>query len=417
MEIKNKIFQYMKENGSTEFIEKFFGIKPTQKDFERFKKFKEAIKLKLQAPKISYRKIARLINIDPKVVANWINLKEIPFIVQMLKIYLKVGDPKRGWKWLPINVGFGQTLDGPWIQVPMAIKSFENIREAINQLEPFQNSIEKIKKFFDTYSHERLKLEIFAYVLGFIIGDFGKKKNKQICSRVSSRSLSLKLTKKVLKNALLGEFICNCARALGLRIKRLRDQIDKTTNAARFYWESQYSIFIEWIFRVCLGLRNGETTTTHPLRMSWIFSAPDFFKIRFIQGLGDSDGCINMQARCCNVASYPNTNFIKHLIEQLGIKTRIDNTPDGPVVAMTPREAIKLPLFFPNENISHRYDDLKAYVNARKKIGRGTPDLIKELIKNYRNEGKKKAEIMKILAHKHKYIVSHQTLSRYYGSN
>jgi len=72
-----------------------------------------------------------------------------------------------------------------------------------------------------------------------------------------------------------------------------------------------------------------------------------------------------------------------------------------------------LPLFFPNKNISHRYYDLNAYVNAEcKKNGRGTSKLIKELIKNYSKKGKEKVEIMKILIHKHKYRISYKTLSR-----
>lgn len=397
-----------------EFINNFLGIRPTQKDFERLEKFKKAIKLKLQFPQISYREIGRRINIDSKVVSNWINLREIPFIIQMLKKYLKLGDPSPNWKWVTLNVGFGQTLDGLWIQVPMSIYGFEDIEKVIDQLIPLPNSIEKVKDFFDITDERRLKLEIFAYLLGFVVGDFGKQRSKKN-KRIFSRKLSLKLTKRVPNNLFLGGFVKECVRALGLRMKRYKDQKDHSTRAERFYWESQPSIFVEWIFKVCLGLREDETTTSNPVRMNWLLYTPKFFTRRFIQGLADSDGAVNMLADCCYIATYPNTDFLKNLTDQLGLKTRIDKTYDGPVLSMTLNEAIKLPLFFPNEKISYRYNDLRAYVNAHhKKAGRGTPKFIKELIRKYSMEGKNKVEIIKILAHRHKLVVSFETLSRYY---
>jgi hypothetical protein len=143
-----------------EFINKFFGITPTKRDLERFEKFKAAIKLKFQMPSISYRKIGKLLSVDSKVISNWINLKEIPFLAQMLKIYTLLGEPKPNYKWLSINVGFGQTLDGPWIQVPTVIKDFNDIVNVVDQLKPLPNSINKIRKFFKTSKEKQLKLEV-----------------------------------------------------------------------------------------------------------------------------------------------------------------------------------------------------------------------------------------------------------------
>jgi hypothetical protein len=213
---------------------------------------------------------------------------------------------------------------------------------------------------------------------------------------------------------LLGNFIKECVRALGLEMKRYKDQIDKATKAGRFYWESQSSLLVEWIFKVCLGLKDNENTTFNPVRMEWLLKAPKYFIRRFIQGLSDSDGCVNMQADCCNIASYPNTMFLKRLLEKLGVRVRIDDTADGKVVAMTPREAIKIPLFFENEEISYRYADLKAYVKAKRiKPGGRISEHVKLLIRRYSQRGYRKVDIIKMLAHKHGIIVCYNTLSRY----
>lgn len=411
----DKIFKCVKENGSIEFIDKFFGIKPTQRDFERFEKFKEALKLKFIS-KLSIKEISKRIGISRDTISLWVKLKQLPFIVQMLKIYLALGDPKQNWKWLPLNVGFGQTLDGPWIHVPMVIQEFDDIKEVVNQLQPLPNSIKKIVKFFDVTDEERLKLEIFAYVLGFVVGDFGKQKNKKN-KRILSRKLSLKLTKRVPTNLLLGEFVTECVKALGIMMKRYKDQVDRCTNTVRFYWESQASIFLNWVFQVCLGLKENETTTLTPVRMDWLCDTPQFFIKRFIQGLGDSDGQVNMQSDCCNIASYPNTGFLKTLIESLGVKTRIDDTPDGKIISMTPKDANKIPPFFPNEEISYRYNDLKAYVKAKRiKRGGRTPQDLRLLIEKYSKQGCRKADIMRTLVHKHQIVVRCGTLSRYYKS-
>ena len=80
------------------------------------------------------------------------------------------------------------------------------------------------------------------------------------------RQLSLKLTTKVKTNLYLGEFVKECVKASGFRMNRYKDQIDKATGSVRYYWESQYSLFFEWIFAVCLGLKGNETTTYNPIR-------------------------------------------------------------------------------------------------------------------------------------------------------
>lgn len=396
-----------------DFIDNFLGIRPTERDFKRLEKFKKTIRLKLQFPKISYREIERRINIDSKVVSNWINLKETPFIVRMLEVYLELGDPKPNWKWVTLNVGFGQTLDGPWIQVPTSIHDFDDIKKVIEQLSPLPNSIERVRNFFNVNDEKRLKLEIFAYLLGFVVGDFGKKKNYKK-KRISSRNLSLKLTKKVPSNLYLGEFVKECVRALGFRMKRYKDQRDKATKAKRFYWESQYSIFFQWVFQVCLGLKESETTTNNPARMNWIFNTPKFFKKRFIQGISDSDGSVNFQSQCCYIYTYPNTDFLKELLSTLGIKARVNNSVYGKFLSILPQEAIKLPIFFPNKKISYRYSDLKSLNRARRiRPGGRVPKRIRKLIKKYYSKGKSKAKIMKDLVYKHRLVLSYSTLSRH----
>ena len=305
----DKFIELIKRDKGIHLMNNFFGINPTSKDFKRFEKFKECLMLRF-VDKLTVKEISKRTKVNVDTIYRWINLKQFPFLAQMFKNFIFLGKPKPGWKWLPMNVSFGQTLGGPWIQVPMKIKSFRDVKETVNQLKSLPNSVQRVKGFFNSKSEKRMKLEIFAYLLGFMVGDFGKQKIKKN-RRISSRKISLKLTKKRSENLHLGNFLKECVRALGIEMKRYKDQLDKSTGVERFYWESSHSLFLEWIFRICLGLKEKETTTFVPVRMEWLLTAPNYFKKRFIQGLGDSDGSVNIQSNCCSIASYPNTRFVK----------------------------------------------------------------------------------------------------------
>lgn len=124
VKLKDDLKFYRKFDNDLKFIDKFFGITPTptQKDFIQFEKFKKAFALKFQENK-TISQISRVLGVDRKTLCLWFKFKQLPFIVQMLLCYKKLGRPRHCWRWLTINIGFGQTLKGPWLKVPLEIVS------------------------------------------------------------------------------------------------------------------------------------------------------------------------------------------------------------------------------------------------------------------------------------------------------
>jgi hypothetical protein len=124
--------------------------------------------------------------------------------------------------------------------------------------------------------------------------------------------------------------------------------------APAYRWTSERSPLIAWMFSVCLGLDWEETTTTQELRMGWIFNTPRTFRVRFVQGVSDSDGCVKGYE--VEIASVPNAQFFADLLESLGMRTAHVSYEGGePLKTMiSRREASTLPIF--NEFVkSYRY--------------------------------------------------------------
>ena len=193
-----------------------------------------------------------------------------------------------------------------------------------------------------------------------MVGDSAKLGGEQL--RYTSMNLDVQLTLKKATNERLGEFVMLCANSLGLEMTRIRDKqptgrtaLGKDPSPA-YRWNSERSPLIAWTFSTCLGLRWDETTTTHQLHMSWMFETPRLFRIRFIQGVADSDGCVKDSVE---VASAPNSQFISDVLQTLGMTSAHVSYEKGlPLKTMvSKRQAATLPIF--NEYVaSYRYQKL-----------------------------------------------------------
>jgi hypothetical protein len=59
-----------------------------------------------------------------------------------------------------------------------------------------------------------------------------------------------------------------------------------------FQWTSQSSPLIDWIFRVGIGLADGQHTTYDIVNLDWVFDAPRDLRLGLIQGIAESDGSV-----------------------------------------------------------------------------------------------------------------------------
>jgi len=263
---------------------------------------------------------------------------------------------------LPMHLVSGGGDPSGWVQVPETIRSYSDVVQVINQIQPLEETYRRASLFGLTKGQvQELRPELFAYQLGIMVGDSGKLGGQQ--PRYSSMNLDLQLTQKRPTNERLGEFVMLCANSLGIGMERKGDkqpsgQTRKSREPAPAYrWGSERSPLLAWMFFVCLGLSWDETTTTHQLRMGWIFDTPRAFRVRFLQGTADSDGCIKGYE--VEIESVPNAQFFANLLQGLGMRTAHVSYEGGePLKTMVSRrEASTLPIF--NEFIkSYRYQKM-----------------------------------------------------------
>jgi hypothetical protein len=75
-----------------------------------------------------------------------------------------------------------------------------------------------------------MREELFAYVLGMMVGDSSKSGGKQ--ERFASMGLDLQLTLKQSSNEQLGKFVCMCMNLIGLQMISIADK--QATGMTRF---------------------------------------------------------------------------------------------------------------------------------------------------------------------------------------
>ena len=183
---------------------------------------------------------------------------------------------------------------GPFVQVPLEIRMWEDIESHLAQLQPIAVIPDGLSRTF-----------LFGFLLGMVIGDSAKPRQGEW-----HRHLNLTLSEKYSTNRNLGEFTCLCATSAGLRMERAKDLPRRQNKPHGFYcWTSQSSALIDWIYNVCLGLTDEELTTYDAVRMNWALKGPDDFRRGLIQGLAESDGSVNIASQAVEFWIGPNWEF------------------------------------------------------------------------------------------------------------
>jgi hypothetical protein len=157
---------------------------------------------------------------------------------------------------------------------------------------------------------------MFGFLLGMVIGDASKSRKG-----VGHRHIGLVLSKKYSTNERIGEFTCVCARSIGLRMHRTSDLRPKNKPNEFFEWGSQLSPLIDWIFNVCLGLKEGERTTYDPVRMEWAILGPFDFRLGLLHGIAESDGSVSIASQTVEFWIGPNWDFVRRLLLTFGIRS------------------------------------------------------------------------------------------------
>jgi len=331
-----------------EFVKgRIWGIGVTEMGRKQVESFCEFVRLHQRG--VGVKEIARTLGVHRTTVAEWREGTDQPYLIRALRDTLSL-EPRPGWKLLPMRLSSGGGEPSQWVHVPEVITSYDDILHVLEQVRPLKETYERAATFgIPKERIEAMKPELFAYTLGIMVGDSGKLGGAQ--NRYASMNLDLQLTTKQPTNQRLGLFVMTCVNSLGLEMSRIKDkppsgvQLLGKNPTVSYRWSSERSPLLAWAFSTCLGLGWGETTTTHPVRMDWIRATPYQFRVRFIQGASDSDGCVKPSE--VEIASVPNAEFFAALLRELGMTTAHAAFEKGEPVKtrMNRKQASTLPVF------------------------------------------------------------------------
>ncbi|MBU2475302.1 MAG: hypothetical protein KKC38_02195 [Nanoarchaeota archaeon] len=389
-------------NNDLEFINYFWSINFSDKEKERFKKFLEVDYLKKKG--FLEKEISNKTKTPKGTIEKWIRLKSVPYLVHYSQYSKNLRKPQKDYKWLAINSTRGGILKEPWIKVPEKINSYRDLIKVIKQLKSI-NNLKDFNKFNINFkSIEKMKPLLFAYLLGMFVGDTSKKEIKR--KNRTTRRIQLRLSTRFKTNKMLGEFTKLCANNIGLRMNQGKNCPKGKRNTHDFYaWHSQSSLLIQWIFKVCLGLKNKEKTTYDPIKANWLIKAPKEFKIYFLQGLADSDGYIDITTHRAGIITGPNTKFIKELLKTININGEESYLHKGSLgqIKFRLEKAIELPLFSPHVK-SYRYQLMEKIMKA-KRLHHHWPAYLGKEVDNYLKEGFSSTKIMQKVLNNHNIII------------
>ena len=333
---------------------------------EQYKRFIEM--LRLRNLRLGYTAIAKAMGMSGNADKYLLGLKKC-FLTHMRAEHERIGVPRQDFKWLPLRLKPRGTPDEAWVEVPPAIRSFQDIQQVIQQLSPTSETFSVMEQFRYKSEQELLvdRTNLFGFLLGVTLGDAGKPVKGD--SRFPSMALSLTLSKDKPNSLRFGEFTALSAHtSLGLTMHRIMDapsSQQRYTRAECYRWITPATPLIGWIFRVCLGLEKGKRTTYDAVKMDWSMDTPRSFKVHFLQGLAESDGWVDAGSDKVAMASSPNEQFLSKLLESLGVPSNVYKQQPITRVEIDTTLGLALPIF--NERLhSNNYQNLVVMATAKR---------------------------------------------------
>ena len=259
-------------NAVLEFVKtRVWGIQVTQIGEKQLRNFCEFVRLHHHG--IGVEEISRRLSSHRSTIAHWRDGTDQPYLIRASNDTLS-RILREGWKLLPMHLASGGGEPSGWILVPEAIRSYNDVLEVINQVQPLEETYRRAGFFGLTKTQvQGMRPEFFAYQLGIMVGDSGKLGGEQ--PRYASMNLDLQLTKGQPTNERLGEFVLMCANNLGLEMTRIKDKppsgrqlLGKNPTPA-YRWSTERSPLIAWMFSVGLDLGSAGERQQQPTRFEW----------------------------------------------------------------------------------------------------------------------------------------------------
>lgn len=306
-QVTRKLMDYLVKNRDSLSFTRYFwkGCEPNNDDILRFSKFVRAIVLKRDGRTVD--EIAGELGTGRASIGAWIQSTRNSKLSDYLRALIRLGRPKLGWVWLSVNNTPGRAIPvGPFIEVPSKIRKWHDVDHVLRRLKTLKPIDRRFPRGYR-----------FGFLLGVMIGDASKKRQA-----TWHRHLELVLSKRYATSLLIGDFFTYCANSFGIQMKRMDDQEAYGNKPHGFYvWESQSTTLVDWLFNVCLGLKDDELTTYNSVRMNWALATPKSFRQGLIQGMAESDGSVSIASQTVEFWIGPNWDFVRRLLLTFGVQS------------------------------------------------------------------------------------------------
>lgn len=397
------------------FADEFWNPRFDGSDVAMYNRFLEILKLTKRG--FNGDEIGRTLHMNN--VRKYLAGTKKSFLTVLRAEHERLGPPSPGDRWLPLRLRPRGIPDGTWIEVPNSVINFETIDDLVHRLPPLQVSADVLHTFGFSSPQGAIqqRTNLFAHLLGAVVGDFGKDLRTR--EKFPSMRLSLILSTNKPNSFRFGTYTALCENvSLGVGMHRVGNKPVSNSRYGKsecYTWITPSSPLVAWIFYKCLGLRPGETTTYDPVRMDWLLKTPHEFGVHFIQGLAESDGWPDAFADKTSVVASPNTKLLKKLLEELGCPPRVDYRSLELLTCDT-EDAFKLPFFSPRIR-SNLYEDLEILAKAKRFPERKRlPQFAVDQIRDFAKSATEASEISLRLASTIGYKVSGRTIRKYMSS-
>ncbi len=342
-----------------DFMEDFWEPAWDERDIRQYRVLAKAWRLRSQGR--SFNDIGAELSIDPGKACALVSGKNLrPYLAQAYLNRKMLPELRSGWKWTL------QTTPKPTdpyptaYKVPTAINDYTDVTEFLGQFPPLPETYENLAFFGlpKDWASQHIP-DLFGFLLGFLVGDAGKYYSEyETRARHYGKSAVTTNMADIESNHRLLRYVQMALDCVGIRSHQI-------SGNGVLRWNSEASNLVTWMLKVCLGLKAGERTSRNPIRMPWLTSCPREVVAAFLQGVAESDGYVSKKRNIAEIASVPNSEYIKSLLEKLGSKSKTYKLKAPTIVRTTVQFAYNIPIFNPlirsdkHNLLFHRLRELK----------------------------------------------------------
>ena len=339
--------------------------------------------------------LAKRLKIGKSTIGAWFDGTQLPTRIAYAAL-IPQEDPRDGYKWLPKRLNTTTNLPEDFIQVPLEIRSPQDLLDVLDQLSPLDT---KSMRDFEKELGELFQPVAFMYLLGLMVSDGTFKSYVDY-----SAAAELFVSKKYSWGSTLGKGFCYTLGKIELSAERKTDQekIRENGKVDKFkVYSSEASPVLMWMKNALLGLKSSEIKKNVPIKADWILNIPQDWKVAFIQGLADGDGYTSIPRFDTGIATITNQEFFAELLASIGIES---TTGDKRTRIKKQDEILKareLPLFKFATGRQQILDDMCNIIKLKPKRRHRIPEEEKKLVMELYRAGLKPGKIVEILWHEY----------------